>query len=31
VPDDGVLEMIGHADDLVVAHLTKAQLSKLIT
>jgi len=26
-----VLELIGHAYDLVVAHLTKAQRSKLIT
>ena len=31
VPDDEVLELIGHAYDLVVAHLTKAQQSKLIT
>ena len=29
--DDDVLELIGHAYDLVVAHLTKAQQSKLIT
>ena len=31
VPDDEVLELIGHAYDLVVAHLTKAQQSMLIT
>jgi len=31
VPDAEVLELIGHAYDLVVAHLTKAQRSKLIT
>jgi predicted DNA-binding protein (MmcQ/YjbR family) len=31
VPDDEVLELIGHAYDLVAAHLTKAQQSKLIT
>jgi predicted DNA-binding protein (MmcQ/YjbR family) len=31
VPGDEVLELIGHACDLVVVHLTKAQQSKLIT
>ena len=31
VPDDEVLELIGHACDLVVAHLTRAQQGKLIT
>src|SRR2546421_558113 len=31
VPDDEVLELIGHAYDLVVVHLTKAQQSKLVT
>ena len=31
VPGDEVLELIGHACDSVVAHLTKAQQSKLIT
>jgi predicted DNA-binding protein (MmcQ/YjbR family) len=31
VPDAEVLELIGHAYDLVVAHLAKAQQSKLIT
>ena len=31
VPDAEVLELIGHACDLVVAHLTEAQQSKLIT
>ncbi len=31
VPDEEVLELIGHAYDLVVVHLTKAQQSKLIT
>ena len=31
VLDAEVLELIGHAHDLVVAHLTKAQRSKLIT
>ena len=29
-PDDGVLELIGHAYDLLVAHLTKARQGKLI-
>jgi len=31
VPDDEALELIGHAYDLVVVHLTKAQQRKLIT
>jgi hypothetical protein len=31
VPDNEVLELIGHTYDLVVAHLTKAQQSKPIT
>ena len=31
VPDAEVLELIGHAYDLVVAHLTKAQQGKRIT
>jgi predicted DNA-binding protein (MmcQ/YjbR family) len=31
VPDAEVLELIGHAYDLVVAHLTKAQQSQRIT
>ena len=31
VPDDEVLELIGHACDPVVAHLTKARRRKLIT
>jgi predicted DNA-binding protein (MmcQ/YjbR family) len=31
VPGDQVLELISHAYDLVVAHLTEAQQSKLIT
>ena len=31
VPDGEVLELIGHACDLVVVHLTKAQQGKLIT
>ena len=31
VPDEGVLELIGHSYDLVVARLTKAQRDQLIT